>query len=645
MMLGKKDDRQSTPLLAVKPQDLASVAPSEYGYSALSPLFERVAPYDDLSLGYGLKIQETFHDRRYHYALNADLSVSGPGPWLKGPDVTAFTPATTDATNGISAFFEMSSELYALAGRYVLKRVSDSSWTVAKDLGVGTVATDVAVFTSNGSGTTYAMVAMGDAVQAWHFDGVTWAQFPTFTALCWLVRGTRFYRASDVNEIAMVDTDADPTVEANWTADNAYRIGDKTAAITRMALTATGTPVFIKTDGLYSVDEEGQDIAYFAHLRAAPDADNGKANGLFLNDLYIAFRDGTYRLSPDFQLDPIGPERLSSNDSIVTGRTTAFLGWQTLHAYSAIWDVDTSLAHVLKFGAWVQGEGGESKRIDAWHGSITPSYGVKIQTMFASTEGAPTGYARLYLGMANGTMKWFTLPNTPNPAASASYTFSTADAQVYLPTFHGQFANDPKSMRGITVGGLNLDAGDYAQIEYKTDPNGAWDTFGQNFDTTPLEFRQFENGVSGGFIDFKVVLVSTVTTSCPQVTNVGVHFQIRPALYVIYEMDVLCCDGLVTLDGTPVRRSGARFRDACRAVVNAPSSVQCILPTEHEVTVTGVDFSEGLAFNERTRQWQSAVHLRLTEVKPNTDYSLLGRLSAMTLGDLQGYSLGGLAGL
>src|SRR5206468_783711 len=107
------------------------------------------------------------------YALGADMSVSNQ--WIKGPDVTTFTPATVDATNGANRSFELNGTFYVLNGRYCLQRVSDASFTVAQDFGAGQVATDAAVFYSAGAGGgQYAYVAMGDSCAVWR-AGPTWA--------------------------------------------------------------------------------------------------------------------------------------------------------------------------------------------------------------------------------------------------------------------------------------------------------------------------------------------------------------------------------------------------------------------------------------------------------------------------------------
>jgi hypothetical protein len=121
-------------LMSSKVQDISNITPTDYSYSGWSPLGEREAVYESLVLGMGEGIQEGDKDRRYSYAQGVDCSV---WPWCKGPELTLLTPGSADATVGVVQFFELGAVLYAANGRYVLRRDSDSVWTMVKDFGVG----------------------------------------------------------------------------------------------------------------------------------------------------------------------------------------------------------------------------------------------------------------------------------------------------------------------------------------------------------------------------------------------------------------------------------------------------------------------------------------------------------------------------
>lgn len=653
VMLGRPNNRASTPVISKKPQDLSGVVPQEYGETARSPLIERPITYADLSLGMGLKVQDGGGDRRYAYALNADLSVSASAAWCKGPAITTLTPATTDSTNGVSKFFEIGGNLYALAGRYCLYRSSDSSWPVSKDFGSGKAAVDVEVFNSNGTGTIYAFVAMGDAEKLYYFSGATtttvWTQHATLYARAFAKLGSEFYRAHDTNLLAKVDTDADPTDDANWTADNAFRIGDRTSGVVRLAKTADGSLIVFKTDGVYTLTEAGQDVELYPNLRLATDNDNGKATGVFLNDLYVNYLEGFYRLVRNgdaLDIEAIGPERLQQNDSVVKGRITAFAGHANFHAYAGLYNPDTGNSYLMKFGSYVNDQVGRATRVDAWHGSISAAYASKkITALYKSKVGAATGHYRLYMGFSDGTIGWFTLPCVANPAACTSYTFSTADGEVYLPTFHGGFRSEKKNLRSFSIAGTRLSSTNYAQMHYQEDPDLAYTSFGTDFDTTPSEIASFATGVFGSLIDLKIILKSSSSASCPLVTSATLYYQVRPPLFEIYEFDVLTENGLVRHDGSPLRQAANAIRETLRANASSASTITVVFPDESEKEMTVIDHSERLAWNDRTRSWQAAIHVVAAETVTSATNGTIARLRPYTVDDLAGLSILGLESL
>src|SRR5262245_56681842 len=83
--------RRGPQLVLTESAPTSQVAPTDYGYSAQNPDVERTQPYEDFTQGFGLQQQDAFVDKRYKYTLPADLST--PFLWLKGPELTAFTPA------------------------------------------------------------------------------------------------------------------------------------------------------------------------------------------------------------------------------------------------------------------------------------------------------------------------------------------------------------------------------------------------------------------------------------------------------------------------------------------------------------------------------------------------------------------------
>lgn len=597
-MLGRSrgaDKRPQAEFVTSEAADLSRVAPTDYDYSAQDPEGERIQPYDDFTLGMGLRIQKAFRDQRYRYTINADLSV--PGIWMQGPEIIQVTPGTTDATNGGTHFFEIASGLYALVGRYCLKRQDDTNWVVSKDFGAGKAAVDVAVFSTNATGTTYAYVAMGDSEYFYRFDGTTWTQHGSLYARAFMMVGREFYRAHDTNNLAKVDVDAEPWTAGNWTSW-VNRIGDKAYGITRLVVTATGQLIIVKPDGLYTIDGAGEDTPLFPFLRLAADSNNGKGYGAFLNELYIPFRQALWRLDANLVGQPAGLETLTDNDTPVRGRVTAFAGHDTHHAYAAVYNgTDSYLCKMTPKGIW--------------HGSISLAFsGVQITALFKSTIGAPASHARMYFLTSAGTVGWFVLANDANPAADSVYRFTVATGEIYPATFTAGVSNDQKVIYAATVNGIALSSSDYVQVEYRKDASsGSYTALGNNFDQA-REQASFANGTNGTLIDWRFLLVGAAATSSPLVAGVGIHHAWRPLRREIYTFNVLIADGLTRWDNTPLRVGRTKLLSVLEAARDTVGSVTLIMPDHTAKEVTLISIGQTEAWNDRVNQWQSAVQVR-----------------------------------
>lgn len=621
VMFGRPKD--GAPLVARKTATLEQVAPTDYDYSAQSPLAERVQPYESLVLGYGLDQQQAFQDKRYKDAAGVDASV---WPRVLGPEITSLTPATTDSTNGvIPAFgFELGGVLYPVVGRYALKRDSDAAFSVSKDFGAGNAALDAVAFHSNALAASRAFVALGDSTPAWHFDGTTWTQFATFKALAWCVVGRELYRAHDTNLLSRVDLNADPTSEANWGAYGNFRVGDKNSAIVRMAVNAAGTLVIFKTDGVYTLDITGDEVNLFPSLRLAADSENGKYPWLFGNHLHNTYREGHFRLDPNLEYEPIGPEKqTTAYTGNVKGRITAGIGHGTFAGYAGLWNPDTSTAYLMKFGAWNGPE-----RLDVWHGSLSAAFAnKKITAMWRSSIGATTGHQRAYIGFSDGSFAWFRLACTAHPAACSDYRFTTSGTLTHS-RFTGLFQADAKTLRSETVTGI-FPSGTDLTLEYRTDPNGAFTAFGTTFDQI-REKADYPNNTSGTLADFRETLSTDSTSSTPQITGRGLHHAVRPALILLYEFQVLAADGLVKRDGTPLRLGAEAIRSAVKNAAEAQGSVTVVLPDESSQQLSVVDYGEAMSWDERLRQWRAGLAVKAVQFKTNTVYGTWDRALAYT---------------
>lgn len=502
LMLGRKAKDDTGPLVITKPQTSDQQQPSEPGFDAVATPILKNHVWDDLSLGFGQRIQVIQHERRYRYTIGADLSIAGL--WQKGPKITLSIPATRDTVNGVTGFADLGGVTYAMNGRYMQVRSAADTWSVSKDFGVGKAAIDCMEFFSNASAGVLdsIYVAMGDAEPWWKYDAINgWIQRSgtgagagaTYTgAVPIYVRAfeksaTWFYIANNNNHLTWCDYDNDPWNEANWIGPNpngnntptGYTIGPASQPINRLVVNAQSALMVLKPDGIYSLDSLNIDHNLFPFLDLAVDALGGVAHTQWLQNIYVSYRDGMFSIDPNYTIRPMGPNLISSNDSPVRGRITALEGHDDFNLYAALYNEDIGAAYLMKYGSWlslrdppdwIAPVSTTDQRVDAWHGSISPEYGgKKITALHRSAVGAPSGHTRMYLGFSDGTIGWFTLPCTINPVGCDDYLYGSDDGVVYLPSFHGMFQTEPKALNAITVAGVVLDTNDYVQVQYRND--------------------------------------------------------------------------------------------------------------------------------------------------------------------------------
>lgn len=613
----------SPQLTSSKSQDISQVQPPDFGYAGTSPISDREEPYESLVLGYGMKVQEKWQDFRYYAAQGVDCSV---WPWCKGPEVTLFTPPTHDTTAGVQSFFELGTTLYCAQGRYILQRVSDASWTVAKDFGAGVSVLNTAVFTSNFDGVQRVWVALSTGPAQYSSNGTTWTAMATFTALAFTTIGREWWWADDTNRLRKCDTNADPTNEANYTS-LIFRAGDKSSPITGLAVTAAGTLLILKTDGIYTLDAGGDDHQLFPFLKFAKLASNGRFWGQFENSVYVSYGTQFMRVNVDLSAEEVGPEKLVNNDSPVRGRVTAFAAVGTMFAYGFVYNPDTQTSYLMKFGAWVsQGLGGSISlglgrdqytpvHVDAWHGSLSaPFVNLAIQSLFVSTIGGPAGHTRTYIGLSDGTVGWMVNPCVPNPAACSAYRFRVGDDYVDLALWHGGYHASTKSLRHAAVTGTFLDATDYVTVEYKLDPAASsWTTLAGQFDQPVYEQHAFPITTATVLAAFRVHLHNADPTKSPLVSAFSIGHALRPMRYMTVQVEILCSDGLVRRDGVPLRIGRREIQRVVEQAVDEPGAVVCTLPDETVQTLSFTDYAVSQSFDEIGRQWRGSLVVKAVQ--------------------------------
>jgi hypothetical protein len=622
LLLGSPGPNQPA-MVSSKTQDISQVAPPDYSYAGLSPLSERVEPYESLALGMGLPTQDKWQDFRYAQAMGVDCSV---WPWCTGPDVVD----SSGACNGeVADFFELGGALYAAGGTQVLRYTPGTdTWTVAHDFGAGAPIAAAVVFASNFDGVPRAWVGFGDGRPAqYSSDGTTWTAMATFTALAFGRVGREWWWAANVNHLRKCDTNADPTLEDNYTTDQ-FTIGDASSPITSLMVSAAGTLIIAKTDGLYSLNATGDDLPLFPFLRFGPSARNGVPWGQFMNDLYVGYGQVFSRLGPDLVLQDIGTARLVNNTGPVRGMITTFCGVGDMFAYAILWNPDTSTSYLLKFGGfYASGDltsgstGGLTtsgnavdQRVDAWHGALNHgwagSYGSQL---FVSAIGAPAGHTRTYCGFSDGTLRWWLNPCVPNPAACSQYRFEPGDQWVDLPLWHGTYHASAKSVRSLVVSAPRLDAANFVSIEYATSPSAPLVPAPQVFDTPVLDVVALPTNTTAVLAAFRVHLHVAANTSCPLVSSVAISHALRPRRIMQYDAEILCADGLMRRDGVPMRMGRTAIRQFVEAAVDNPGAIAVVLPDETRQDMSVIDYQLSQAFDEVGRQWRGSLHLKMVQ--------------------------------
>ena len=615
-MLGSA--KPGTPqLVSSKVQDISNITPQDYSYSGFSPLTERDGVYESLVFGLGESMQQNNNvnlDRRYLNAGGVDCSV---WPWCCGPELTQVTPSPADAAVGVTKWFELLGKVYACNGRYIKRRDADATWTSVVDFGAGVAVLDAVQFQSNFDGVFRVFIALSSGTACWTSDGTTYTHFATFTAVAFAQIGREFWIADDLNRLRKCDTNADPTVEANYT-NTIFRAGDKQAVITALMVSAAGTLVIAKTDGLYTLDQAGDDHSLFPFLKFADDANNGKYWGQFENDLFTSYGFSLGKIGTDLGWTDVGLEKLTGNRGPVKGRVTAFAGVGSMFAYAAVTDPDTQTGFLCKFGAWAPPNSTQSFNvdvepihIDAWHGSVIfPLANRAIQSLFVSGIGAPSNHTRTYVGFSDGTVGWMVNPCVPYPPNCSQYRFSVGDHPLVLPIFHGGFHASIKSFRNVAVTGQLLNSSNYVLVDLKDDPNDAtWTAINGHFDSATYELQPIMPMQSGVLAQLRVHLVNTVNTASPLVSAVSLGHALRPQRLMQIEVDVLVADGLVRRDGVPMRVGRRQLQWYIEKALDNPGSLTVTLPDETTQDLSFIDLKVSQSFDEVGREWRGSLHV------------------------------------
>jgi hypothetical protein len=644
LVLGYQD-RTSTVMVAIVPPDQGAVVPAEFGEAAKNPIFGAPFAYRDLSRGMGQRRVRGEPTGRYQYGLNVRTR---SGRAIVGPELTSYTPATRDTTNGIDRFFEVDGKIFALNGRYALTGgAGGTGWTVSKDFGATAVAADVAVVQGNySSSARYAWVGLGDADESYYFDGTTWTETTgpdAMFATAYAVDHDTFFRFDDANRMWTLDLGADPRTAANWVSAT-DRIGTKDHAVTRATIDGAGALIIAKADDCYSLNADGSVNRLFGALQFAPAATNGEVLARWGNDLYTTYGNATVRLDPTGGLTPVGPELMKENASAVKGYVTAAVGTD-FYLLAAIKNPDTGDAYLLEHtGEVVPDEFGRGEPV--WHGSIVPAQtGKTITALHTSVRGAPTGHKLLYAGFSDGTITTYVLACSADPADCSQERYSLAAGSLYYPRTYFGFSDARKALLRVTGEADNWSSAASGTFSYRTGPTDAYTAFASTFDSGERETLAFPNNTSCTMLDPLVTLATTVNTSSPQLSALSVFYQLRELPQEVLRIHVLAEDGLRLRDGTPLREGGIEIREGMQALAALSGGVAFTGPEEVPRTVAVVIEDRNVVAYDQTRKPHNAIRMLLIDQQAVDTRGTWARLEGYTWAELEAYTWDQLASL
>lgn len=625
-------------LVGRKVQSLEGVAPSDYEYGSLPPYLETTFSFRRLVLGMGEKVQTSrASSRRYRHAINVDCSIGGMP--RKGPAFVSITPASTgEIRDFVEALHSSANTLFALAGRYVLRRAGDAAvdWGVSRDLGVGRTAWQAVRFKDAGGSPVDALYVGADNNDFWQYNGSTntWTQLSTtIAAKCLAVLDDELWRGY-ANKV--IKCTSDPAVLANWSGE--ITVGDASSSITWMDV--AGNQLFIyKDDGsVYTVNTSGTATALDPGVQLTPSSNNGRASESWYGRLWSQLGDGFWSITPGdvAVFSPIGPERMLENDSEVRGKIQCAAGHQAYFLYEGLYNAANGHSYLLKYGTWLPPEQGEDTAYDfaeVHHGALKKWSSKQVTAMRVS--GIPGTNERLYCGFSDGSVEWCVLPKgTPDPMADSACSRTSETAELYWPIHHMMFQADTKAFRGWSAFGPSLSGTNYVQQEYRTDLAAGYTALGTNFTSSGQRVDPAVT-VSGKQIDCKTILVGDVVLE-----GMALHEQVRPALKLDYTFLVDARSNVALRNGATERRSPDQIRQAVKDAVDAAASVTVVLPDEESKDLSFVDYQEMMLPDPRRYGQEWGLLVRGVEYRTNTRYGTYARLETMTYGQMEAFTYG-----
>lgn len=507
-------------------------------------------------------------ENTYHYGISADLRY--PGQFICGPLVYNMTLQGTGRT-AVTGFFEKSSILYAIAGKWVNKITLNATpgsdavaasggWpydlTTSNSGAVGTVGAEM-------DGNVVIGMTNASAANMVIFDGTNFtvmngANVPKGVYL------TSFYGDADEQlglcfmssgapSAAWAAQGATLTTGANWTGYGGdYGVGNTSGTLTGLA--AIERTLFIgMNDGLYYIDAQSERAPRL--IKAIPRDSNNGVNMIAdpAGLVWYPARAGLYLYDQaNGTIDDVLPGRALPNRSGIIGLVTAitqFRGWTYVSVY------DGTNSHIMTGRRREEGEPGYGPYI--WHGALVKIASDKVTSMHVSSLVSP---ARLLFGLNSGDVKSIILPaNGDNPLGDSTATFC-ASASIYFPADDFGIPSMYWQLSDVIIEAEGLGANTTVAV-YERRDLGSWTQIGSTITAsgrtviTPTTDKRFTR------CELRLDLVNGDSSSTPVVRTCSAFALPRPTKRDIIQATVI-------LDDEELSRQNIQSRYTAQALID-----------------------------------------------------------------------------
>lgn len=587
--------------------------------------------------------------------------------------VTAFTPVTTDSTNGGNQFIEFTvggtRTLYCAMGRYLLKRVNDTSWTISVTLAAGSKITGLAKFrgqraaqymyiayqNSSGVAQVYRVFDGVDATDVANVGGIIAVDFCTYRESLWMLnQETATGGRWEVQQTVDGDTLA---AAATWSG--AFVIADATETCTNLVVNQDR--LFIRsTLGLLGVNANELDAQQitgdaFKTQFQTPNSCRPVAFGQFvITQIASSF------FAYDAQsgaVNEIGVNVLKNIDSgIAVGVHTTAAPYRLWTLYTWTYSAVDSKAYLWRWG--------EHELIDTMYspvpyGQFVPClYGslyeqtAQVTGSIVSEIGGTT--PRLYWVDVTGVISFMPLSRySANPYSDSAVPINiTNNALIYLPACTARNPAEIKAASGITLTGKNFGSTNFWTASYRTDQTSAYgnssnlDNGGQ-YQSPVSQRNNFIAPATGVWLDVLLTCANTSSTAPPLLKAAIIYEVIRPIFKWTYTA--------VVRVGASVKFNSGASRGMMFDVPDDRTFLENIAGAQGMVNITTPDGSTVAVFvtnvifewnsREPLEQVEWYATIRMVEHRPRTLPGRYSRLNIFTYQYLEQYNYAQLAAL